>query len=180
MWYDVDMDRIRDNKGKYTSYPNITPEQLRENILESGRKSGRKIQLFRIKNGLCRDCGILLIDTIYKRCGKCITRNRISCKKYKEKYPGRAKQLNRKAFLQALDAYGGRKCACCGETTIIFLTLDHINNDGAEQRKKNKGAGRNLASYLRKRGYPTGIQVLCYNCNCGRYRNGGTCPHKER
>jgi hypothetical protein len=21
--------------------------------------------------------------------------------------------------------------------------------------------------------------VLCFNCNCGRYHNGGICPHKQ-
>lgn len=21
-------------------------------------------------------------------------------------------------------------------------------------------------------------QLLCFNCNCGRHRNGGVCPHK--
>lgn len=23
------------------------------------------------------------------------------------------------------------------------------------------------------------FQVLCHNCNCGKYRNGGICPHQE-
>jgi hypothetical protein len=29
-----------------------------------------------------------------------------------------------------------------------------------------------------KHGYPEGFQVLCMNCNWGRYRNGGVCPHE--
>jgi hypothetical protein len=33
-------------------------------------------------------------------------------------------------------AYGGR-CACCGEFERDFLTLDHVNNDGAEHRRSN-------------------------------------------
>jgi hypothetical protein len=24
------------------------------------------------------------------------------------------------------------------------------------------------------------VAVLCWNCNCGRYLNGGVCPHKAR
>lgn len=24
------------------------------------------------------------------------------------------------------------------------------------------------------------FQLLCYNCNLGRYHNGGTCPHKDQ
>ena len=25
---------------------------------------------------------------------------------------------------------------------------------------------------------PDTIQILCFNCNCGRARNGGICPHE--
>ena len=32
--------------------------------------------------------------------------------------------------------YGGYRCNCCGETERMFLTLDHINNDGGNFRKK--------------------------------------------
>ena len=36
---------------------------------------------------------------------------------------------------KVLIAYGN-KCNCCGEKNIKFLTIDHINNDGAEHKKK--------------------------------------------
>jgi hypothetical protein len=29
-------------------------------------------------------------------------------------------------------AYGGYKCNCCGESEPMFLSIDHIDNDGAE------------------------------------------------
>ena len=32
--------------------------------------------------------------------------------------------------------YGGDRCACCGETEKLFLTLDHINNDGADLHER--------------------------------------------
>lgn len=61
---------------------------------------------------------------------------------------------------------------------LLFLTLDHVNNDGAEQRRNTGGkSGKSLAWWLRTHGWPTGIQVLCFNCNCGRSRNDGICPH---
>jgi hypothetical protein len=84
----------------------------------------------------------------------------------------------------SLKAYGGDppRCACCGESNIKFLTLDHINNDGTKQRKMflNGNTG-NFNYWLRKQGYPKnlGIRVLCANCNMGRQWNGGICPHKE-
>jgi hypothetical protein len=79
----------------------------------------------------------------------------------------------------AIMAYGGYRCACCAETDPVFLTLDHINGDGARHRRR-VGAGNGLLAWLRKRSYPPGFQVLCWNCNVGRHRNGGDCPHKKR
>lgn len=80
---------------------------------------------------------------------------------------------------EVLMAYGGR-CACCGEKNEKFLTLDHVNNDGAEQRRKRGyRGGSQLMLALRRQNYPADIQVLCWNCNSGRGYNGGICPHKE-
>ena len=59
---------------------------------------------------------------------------------------------------------GQVKCVICGETDIIILCLDHINNDGAEHRKI-AGVGTNFYCWLRAHNYPWGLQVLCYNCN---------------
>lgn len=78
---------------------------------------------------------------------------------------------------EAILAYGGYRCACCGEEEPLFLTLDHVNNDGSKQRRRF-GSGSRFYLRLRRNGYPPGCQVLCYNCNCGRHRNGGVCPHK--
>ena len=75
--------------------------------------------------------------------------------------------------------YGGYKCACCGITEPAFLTLDHINNGGTRHRRELKRTGRSFFAWLRDNGYPPGFQVLCINCNQGRHRNGGICPHKQ-
>ena len=70
-------------------------------------------------------------------------------------------------------------CACCGETQRTFLTLDHINGDGNKERKAlGRSGGETFYAHLRKQGYPRGYQVLCFNCNHGRYLNGGVCPHQ--
>ena len=80
---------------------------------------------------------------------------------------------------EAIMAYGGYRCACCGIDEPLFLTLDHMNNDGVRHRRRI-GKGGTFYTWLRKRGYPPGFQVLCSNCNHGRFRNGGVCPHKYR
>lgn len=101
----------------------------------------------------------------------------------------RHKQCNRDNERRIKDAvfaaYGGYKCACCPETTKQFkefLTIDHIDNDGAKHRKeiasgKNCG-GKKTYAWLYKNNFPKGFQVLCMSCNFGKARNGGVCPHK--
>lgn len=80
---------------------------------------------------------------------------------------------------QVFEAYGGYKCACCGETEPMFLSIDHIDNNGAEERRSGLYAGSGIGFYqwLRKSGFPPGYQVLCMNCNTGKHKNGGVCPH---
>jgi hypothetical protein len=79
-------------------------------------------------------------------------------------------------------AYGGAVCACCGEKELAFLTLDHIENNGAAERLKIAGrrnaAGVHTYKWLVKHGYPPGYQVLCMNCNFGKRMNDGVCPHR--
>jgi len=60
----------------------------------------------------------------------------------------------------------------------VFLTLGHINGGGTRHRRKLGSGSTILFDWLRNRGYPPGFQVLCSNCNHGRHRNGGGCPHQ--
>lgn len=58
------------------------------------------------------------------------------------------------------------KLKCCWPGCIVddidCLTLDHLNNDGAEDRKKTrKDGGCNTYTLIRKNGYPPGFQTLC-------------------
>jgi hypothetical protein len=76
-------------------------------------------------------------------------------------------------------AHYGARCACCGETNRGFLTIDHINNDGARLRKIH-GSGLSFYRWIIKSNYPDFFQVLCYNGNFGRQRNGGHCPHRAK
>lgn len=76
-----------------------------------------------------------------------------------------------------LSAYGG-KCECCGEAEPLFLTIDHIHGNGAEHRRQ---IGKtDMWKWLYSQGFPAGYRILCFNCNAGRYRNGGKCPHEEK
>lgn len=78
-----------------------------------------------------------------------------------------------------INAYGG-KCACCGESEPLFLDLDHIKNNGAEHRKEF-GNNQQIILWLKRNGWPRDeYQLLCCNCNQGKARNGGICPHKKK
>jgi hypothetical protein len=68
----------------------------------------------------------------------------------------------------------GNKCVICGITNNKFLTVDHINNDGAEKRKKYHG-NYNEWMDLKKRGWPIeeirgNYRILCWNHNCSMRR----------
>ena len=78
--------------------------------------------------------------------------------------------------MRVFQEYGGAICKCCGETYPELLTIDHINNDGAAHRRKDKKAV-NIYRWLTHNGFPPGYQVLCMNCNFakGKY---GKCPHE--
>lgn len=90
-----------------------------------------------------------------------------------EKDARRRQRLKKEVF----DHYG-RKCSCCGEPCIQFLTIDHIEGGGTKHRKVVGRSSADFHNWLIKNGFPTGFQVLCFNCNCakGIY---GKCPHEE-
>jgi hypothetical protein len=78
-------------------------------------------------------------------------------------------------------AYGGYVCACCGENEKAFLSIDHVNNDGADHKRLNRlHTGEQMYRWIIRNGFPKGFQILCMNCNWGKHRNNGVCPHQGR
>ena len=86
----------------------------------------------------------------------------------------RIQRYKRKLREDLMDIYGWA-CACCGEDNPIFLTFDHINNDGNKHRAKFSGDG--VLRDMRDNPDTSKYQVLCFNCNFGKNCNGGICPH---
>ena len=85
-----------------------------------------------------------------------------------------ARKCNKIAKQEAINLLGGR-CNECGTNDLSLLTIDHINNDGSQDRKNNVGmAGTPLyfkiVSGKRKL---DDIQVLCFNCNLSKRSWGG-------
>jgi hypothetical protein len=91
------------------------------------------------------------------------------------------REKTRYAGLRAtvIEAYGS-VCACCGEKEPKFLELDHILNDGCHHRKTLGRGARPIYFFLKRNGFPKdAYQLLCANCNQGKVRNGGICPHQR-
>jgi hypothetical protein len=149
--------------------------------------------------GLCTNCGSPK-DRDGIRCSKCNKNNTKKISEWKKSHPKRVKEIRKKSYiknqakillhahnylrkfwLSVITHYGGNppKCACCGETILKFLTIDHMYKNGRKERKELKRWGLPFYQWLVQNNFPEGYQVLCFNCNCGRAINKGICPHKE-
>lgn len=131
-----------------------------------------------IESGRGRKAGSWLVG----RCKQCTTAHQM--RRYYSH--AREERLVKVAAIKhaVIMAYGGYRCACCGETERLFLQLDHINNDGAEFRRKLRTKKQNTASgpmtykWVFDHNFPPGFQILCANCNHGKRMNNGVCPHQ--
>jgi hypothetical protein len=135
------------------------------------------------KSGLCPYC---------KPCSKIISKERRKdpvsgalTRETQKRYHAANRESRREMFRmrnirwkrEAIAAYGG-SCACCGETAIEFLAIDHVNEDGHEHRNDGLRRGH-IYLWLRRNKHPQGgrFQVLCNNCNIAKSMYGG-CPHR--
>lgn len=92
----------------------------------------------------------------------------------------RVKKYTKKLREIILNHYGWScNCPNCPEKNPIFLTIDHINNDGYKDKMQSgyRFGGANLYRKIIKENFPDNLQILCWNCNCGKRSNNGICPH---
>ena len=137
--------------------------------LNNGRKK-------RYRSKICRICerAEKVINGICKMCCQPTKPGSTLCEKHLQTLRICKKRQNEKDKALVLKNYG-ESCAYCNKTGAIFLTVDHIDNNGAEHRKKlraGKNQGHNIYAWLRKNNFPAGYQILCYNCNCAKQTHG--------
>jgi len=147
----------------------------------------------------CLNCKPTVLKEWYRRNGAL----------YRQRHPERVREQQRKAVEKrrdhylAMDAFyhsrigeqvkqkvfdhysnGTLTCACCGESEIDFLTIDHINNDGAKHRLELSGrrnwGGVSLYKWLVRNGFPPGFAVLCMNSNLSKGKHGMCIHHTAR
>lgn len=132
---------------------------------------------------LCRNCDIRDRDNGSHYCYPCQAERRRFW--YNNNPENRAKRLasnkvgNDALRQEVIEAYGSR-CACprCDITQAEFMTLDHVNNDGATDRRSiGRMGGIQFYRYVRDQGYPQDrYQLLCWNCNLTKHIYG-QCAH---
>jgi hypothetical protein len=135
-----------------------------------------------IKHRICKTCNNRRAQQYYlKNSNKLKERTKLWKEKNKEKVVNISKRYRGELKINSLKAYSNSKnpkCVCCGQTEIDFLCLDHVNNNGAEERKKY-GLGTSFLKWLKKNNYPQniGLQAMCFNCNFSK-RINGVCIHQ--
>lgn len=139
--------------------------------------SRKKLWSARESDGLCVYCGKGTPEHGRKGCKTCLTKKVASGKKSAKKNPTAQKQYHLLVKHDVINKYGG-ECVCCGESEPLFLTIDHINNNGKTDRI---GTYSTKSFYLKLRREPVrpDLQVLCWSCNLGKLHNDGVCPHVE-
>lgn len=130
------------------------------------------------ERGICAECKNKPALPDYVVCESCLELQRERSKRNRQNRNDMARNWRARVRSSAIQAYGGC-CNCCGETEPLFLEVDHINGGGGKHRKEIRG-GTSFYNWLESKGYPTDeYQLLCRNCNYGRFRNGGICPHRS-
>jgi hypothetical protein len=137
-----------------------------------------------ISSKQCLICNDSLADNQYEInstfsiniCKSCIINVSPKRKTAKEKIvkysslPQRRKHRKNSFFklkMKVINGYGG-KCVCCDENNPFFLTIDHINNDGADERKSKGYTHNKFLNSIIDDKFPPQYRLLCFNCNLSR------------
>ena len=177
--YDRERHRQRVAKGFCINCAKVRitpPQQACEACRAKQQAAQKKLSQQRQQAGRCNRCGKRRPIPGGAHCKECRTRWREGYTKHRGYRLVRAK---RRQLLKQLvmEGYGGTRCACCGETGIAFLTIDHIEGKGRQHRKMIQRKGETFYRWLKVHNFPPGYRVLCMNCNCS-LAWFGYCPHQ--
>lgn len=109
------------------------------------------------KKGFCSTCFLEPAIESRKSCLKCLEFDR-----------RRTRRRTLATRIRTLTYYGkSGKLLCCARgcrvSDIQMLTLDHINNNGKQERESTGKLGWMFYEWLRSKGFPSGYQTLCAN-----------------
>lgn len=97
-----------------------------------------------------------------------LTYNREYMRKYRKENPEKAKEYQRlymqQIRIEVLKELGG-VCRICSFSDVRALQIDHVNGDGAEDRRKMRGRKYLLFVLDSVKNKENRYQLLCANCN---------------
>lgn len=140
--------------------------------------SRRKLWQRRTENNLCVYCGEAPPQQNRKGCSSCLSAKSKSTCQFSKNNKEHMQQYRLLIKHEVIEKYGGN-CSCCGEQQILFLTIDHKNNDGYRDRQIKSNSSISWYMSLRREDLRDDLQVLCFNCNLGKSINKGICPHQQ-
>ena len=131
----------------------------------------------------CRTCGQIKPRSDFYTNTNSNTRRSKDCKhcycisehkRYRKHRLAYHQQYYKTFRLEVLNTYGGR-CTRCGESDLDLLVIDHINNDGAKERKRFHASS--FYRNIKAQGFPKDkYQILCLSCNWKKHLNNGILP----
>lgn len=139
-------------------------------------------------NRFCKDCEVALTDENWQDtnrrnhiylCRRCSSNRRVKWQRENRERDRQNQRRQKFELKKSVIEHYGNICACCSESGIKFLTIDHINGEGNKHKRfLYIKTGHRFYAWLRSNNYPSGFQVLCFNCNLGKNRYG-VCPHDK-
>lgn len=94
-----------------------------------------------------------------------------------EHYAAQSRKAKAKLKSQLFELYG-HECSICGYDDKRALTLDHINNNGSEERKEL--GERGVYYKAREKHSPGEYRILCMNCQfIERHKHGRQNQHSS-
>lgn len=130
-----------------------------------------------IKLKICCKCSIELNDSNWLSSLQGIkNKSGYDSKICSDCYLSRQRENRKGRRLKLIQEYGN-KCNCCGyNDDLNALDIDHVFNDGAEERKTIS----DMVIHVTNLGYPKDkYQLLCRNCNKIKQFNKGICNCKD-
>jgi hypothetical protein len=114
-----------------------------------------------------------------KHRARILRRQRANYRKDPSSFNARNRESVLRLKRETLKHYGAA-CRCCGESHIELLTIDHLTGRGGRLHRRGKTplVGARMYRWLRKKGFPKGFQILCWNCNAAKGLFG-SCPHSR-
>lgn len=136
------------------------------NVVKPAEEFIKDSSSYRGRTNYCRPCAQI--------------KNKEYIKRNPEKRAQSAREYNLRLKALVHKEYGNF-CVCCGETEESFLTIDHINGNGAEHRKTVR-PGPQLYRQMQSEGFPKDkYQLLCMNCNWSKGpKPDGKCIHQRK